>query len=169
MRVAKRSSRTSTGLLNGLEPLATRHSGMAWAPHQLGLFGTAAVAILVVDLTSKAVAQSLLHATMVHINPALSLGHAPFAPELSLPAAVVGIGLYCTLAWWGIATKHVPYWPLAALLGGALGNLVDHAEGGGIVDFIRIGSLVFNLADLAVLVGLGGAGVLGVARLFRRT
>ena len=167
MHVASRSRRTPTGSLGGLEP-PTRHGGVvAGAQDQLGLFGAAAVAISAVDLTSKAVAQLVLHATMVHINPALSLGHAPLAPELSLPAAVTGVVLYCVLAWWGISTKHLPSWPLAALLGGALGNLVDHAEDGGIVDFLRIGSLVFNLADVAVLVGLAGVGAFGLARLCR--
>ena len=166
MGVANASSRMSRASLNGPAAPRAEYRGMvAWAPDQLGLFGTAAVAISVVDLTSKAVAQRLLHGTMVHINPALSLGHAPIAPELPVPAAVIGVGLYCALAWWSMSTRRLPCWPLAALLGGALGNLVDHAEGGGIVDFIRIGSLVFNLADVAILVGLGGASALGVGKL----
>jgi hypothetical protein len=71
---------------------------VAGAHDQLGLFGATAVAISVVDLTSKAVAQLVLQATMVHINPALSLGHAPLAPELSVPAAVTGVVVYCVLA-----------------------------------------------------------------------
>ena len=166
MGVANASNRTSRASLNVLALPRARHRGMvAWAPDQLGLFGTATVAISVVDLTSKTVAQRLWHGTMVHINPALSLGHAPIAPELPVPAAVIGLSLYCTLASWSISTRRLSYWPLAALLGGALGNLVDHAEGGGIVDFIRIGSLVFNLADVAILVGLGGASALGVGKL----
>ncbi len=136
-------------------------------PGNPGLFCATAVVISVVDLTSKAVAQSLLHGTMVHTNPALSLGHAPLAPEVHMPAAGMGIVVYCILACWCIATLGLPFWPPAALLGGALGNFIDHLQGGGIVDFIRVGTLIFNLADVAVLVGLGGVCALGMIRLFR--
>ena len=148
----------------------SRLNGVAAGPHgQLGLLGAAAVAISAVDITSKAVAQSLLAETMVHTNPALSLGHAPYAPEVPLPAAGTGIAVYCLLAWWCMATERVPCWPLGAFLGGALGNFIDDLQGGGITDFIRVGSVVFNLADVAVLVGLGGACALGVAKLSGRS
>lgn len=148
-------------------PRTRRNGGAAGSHGQPSLFGATAVAISVVDLTSKALAQSLLHETLVHTNPALSLGHAPFAPEVHMPAAGTGIAVYCVLAWWCVATQRLPFWPLAALLGGALGNFIDQLEGDGIIDFIRVGTVIFNLADVAVLVGLGGAGALGVARLFR--
>ncbi|WP_457253262.1 signal peptidase II [Pedococcus sp. P5_B7] len=148
--------------------LGTRRTGGPTASHgQSGLFGATAVAISTVDLTSKAVAQSLLHKTMVHTNPALSLGHAPFAPEVHMLAAGMGIAVYCLFAWWCTAKRRLPFWPLAALLGGALGNFIDHLEGDGIIDFIRVGTVIFNLADVAVLVGVGGAGALGVTKLFR--
>ena len=38
-------------------------------------------------------------------------------------------------------------------LGGAIGNLVDRAVFGGATDFIRVGVVVVNLADLALLAG----------------
>lgn len=139
-------------------------SSPAWRHGQLGLFGAAAVAICGVDLTSKALATTVLNASRLHLNPALSLGHAPYAPEVQRQAAGAGIAVFCLFAWWCIAVKHASHWPLAALLGGALGNFVDHLEGGGIVDFMRVGNWVFNLADVAVLAGLGGATVLGVGR-----
>jgi signal peptidase II len=39
-------------------------------------------------------------------------------------------------------------------IGGALGNLADRALTGAVTDFIAVGHLVFNLADLAVAAGL---------------
>ncbi len=161
---------SKTAGAQGRARLWSRRNGLAAAPHgQLSLFGAAAVAISAVDITSKAVAQSVLAETKVHTNPALSLGHAPYAPEVHLPAAGTSIAVYCLLAWWRMATERVPCWPLGALLGGALGNFIDDLEDGGITDFIRVGSVVSNLADVAVLVGLGGACAFGLAKLSSRS
>jgi signal peptidase II len=46
---------------------------------------------------------------------------------------------------------------LGLLLGGALGNLVDRVRGGGVIDFIDPALWpVFNLADVAIVVGVFG-------------
>ena len=51
---------------------------------------------------------------------------------------------------------------LGLLVGGAGGNLVDRVRRGAVVDFVRAGWWpVFNLADAAMLVGIGAA-VVGV-------
>ena len=42
----------------------------------------------------------------------------------------------------------------ALLLGGAVGNLVDRVVWGTVRDFLPLGPVVANLADLAVLTGL---------------
>jgi signal peptidase II len=51
--------------------------------------------------------------------------------------------------------------PTAALglaLGGAAGNLLDRVRRGGVVDFIDLGRWpMFNLADVAIVVGVGVA------------
>lgn len=46
---------------------------------------------------------------------------------------------------------------LALQLGGALGNLIDRVSGGYVVDFIdfKIWPPVFNLADSAIVIGIG--------------
>jgi len=46
---------------------------------------------------------------------------------------------------------------LALQLGGALGNLIDRIRGGYVVDFIdfKIWPPVFNLADSAIVIGIG--------------
>ena len=43
----------------------------------------------------------------------------------------------------------------ALLLGGAVGNLVDRLALGSVRDFLTIGPVVVNLADLAIVAGLG--------------
>ena len=40
------------------------------------------------------------------------------------------------------------------LLGGALGNLVDRAATGAVHDFLVVGPVVINVADVAVLAGV---------------
>ena len=51
------------------------------------------------------------------------------------------------------------------VLGGALGNIVDRTVVGFVRDFLAVGPVVVNLADVAVLLGLVGVYV----RLARRT
>ncbi len=55
---------------------------------------------------------------------------------------------------------------LALIVSGALGNLVDRVVRGYVVDFIHVkGWPVFNVADIAVVVGVG---LIGLAQLRRR-
>src|SRR5262245_44841494 len=43
---------------------------------------------------------------------------------------------------------------LALIVGGALGNLVDRVATGAVHDFIPAGPIVFNVADVALLIGV---------------
>jgi signal peptidase II len=71
--------------------------------------------------------------------------------------AVCGIGFY---AYRLRADQRLERVALGLLAGGALGNLIDRIRHGGVTDFIRwrIGEHrwpIFNLADAALLVGVG--------------
>ncbi|MDP6460933.1 MAG: signal peptidase II [Gemmatimonadota bacterium] len=51
-------------------------------------------------------------------------------------------------------------WPMALILGGALGNLVDRVRLGEVVDFIHLSAggyswPVFNVADMGISIGVG--------------
>jgi lipoprotein signal peptidase len=48
----------------------------------------------------------------------------------------------------------VPAWALAAALAGAASNLVDRAVLGAVRDWLIVGPIVINVADVAVIVGL---------------
>ena len=83
---------------------------------------------------------------------ALQAGGAGIWPLLL--ASVVG-GLF---AFWLIKAKRwIQAAALSAILGGALGNMIDRARFGAVADFIDMTALgvpwVFNLADLGVCIG----------------
>jgi signal peptidase II len=47
-------------------------------------------------------------------------------------------------------------WGSTFILGGALGNLIDRARLGYVLDFFALGNFpVFNVADAALVLGLG--------------
>jgi signal peptidase II len=69
---------------------------------------------------------------------------------------VIGCIAYYTFA----RAKSYEYVPLALILGGAIGNLIDRIRFGAVVDFLdfHIGALrwpAFNVADICIVVGVG--------------
>ena len=89
------------------------------------------------------------------------LRHAgvPHAPAAAL-VALASLALLGVVVAWIVAarrgatpTEHAAY---ACVLAGALGNVVDRAVRGYVVDFIHVSHWpVFNVADVAVVVGIG--------------
>ena len=66
---------------------------------------------------------------------------------LLLPLIVAG--------WRTAPTKTMRHGGFACMIGGAMGNMVDRARHGYVVDFIDIRALpTFNLADIALLTGM---------------
>lgn len=68
--------------------------------------------------------------------------------------------IVCAVALWYIFSnrcKHLwPYWSIAVIVSGGLGNLIDRAFYGYVVDFIEpvfIDFAIFNIADCAVTLG----------------
>jgi len=96
------------------------------------------------------------HARIVHItNPGAALGVFQAQGWLLSLAAVIAAGIilyyYPKLAQpeWGLKLA------LALIFGGALGNLIDRIFAGQVTDFIFIGgTIILNLADLAVICGV---------------
>ena len=132
-------------------PLSVRASARR-SPVQRAAFGT--VAIAVVDFGSKGVAGAVLPHQTVLTNADLSLGIAGGEPWLLVGLMAAGVVAASTTSTWALRTGRVPWWPVALLLGGAIGNLVDRAAYGSVRDFVPLGPIVINAADVAVLMGL---------------
>lgn len=134
------------------------------------------VAVVVADQITKAIVTTnlALHETVTVIPGLLSLTHVrntgaafgllntaefAFKPLLMVGlalAALVGVGLYASQLPLGHRWARAG---LAMVLGGALGNLVDRARQGFVVDFVDAywrswHFWAFNVADSAITVGV---------------
>jgi signal peptidase II len=141
--------------------------------HWLVLLVTAGL-VIVVDQTTKAIVRSRLpYGDTTRLGGILRLHHTRndgLLGGLVHGAAVpVGIGTVIGIA---IALAIYARHPQAAmrtrlaaglLLGGAVGNLADRLRLGYVTDFIARGDRnAFNLADLAIYVGIGGLVLISV-------
>src|SRR3989344_4031117 len=72
-------------------------------------------------------------------------------PSLSVYLVALGVAFLALLV-----LKNKFSSASAFLLGGATSNLIDRLQFGYVVDYIDVGSLpVFNIADLAIIIGVG--------------
>lgn len=122
-----------------------------------------AAVVGVVDLASKLAAErELVGGVELAAGARLVLGHntgvafGGFAG--APPAALVALSLLCLAGLlFALARGLLAGGPVAAglILGGAVSNLVDRVQGGGVTDFIDIGAWPsFNLADAALTLGM---------------
>jgi signal peptidase II len=123
------------------------------------------VAILIVDQGTKQLADSsLARGESVNVffgldltntrNNGVAFGALGNAGEVV--AILIGLALVLLLGYFALNAARPWLWlPVGLLLGGALGNLVDRARGGGVIDFIDPAFWpVFNMADVAIVVGV---------------
>ncbi len=143
------------------------------------LAATAAI-VLALDLATKSIAASrlrpghsipvigdVLRLTLVH-NSGAAFGLFPGSRGPFVAFSIAAIGLIVLLYFRLPGRSRLELAAMGALLGGALGNLVDRLRAGVVVDFIDagLGTLrwpVFNVADIAVTGGVALL-LLGVAR-----
>jgi lipoprotein signal peptidase len=111
-----------------------------------------------VDLTSKATAPLLADLAPRWVQPMtnsdLALGAATAAAPLLVLLMAAGLLLALVVVAGLVRRGRVSVTGGSLLLGGALGNLVDRAVTGAVHDFLVVGPVVINLADVAVLVGV---------------
>lgn len=75
---------------------------------------------------------------------------------LTLVSAAISVALAVILAKKWIVNHPAGRWPLAVILAGAVGNLIDRALFGFVTDMFRttfISFAVFNVADICVVLG----------------
>lgn len=87
-------------------------------------------------------------------NHEFSLGVAAAPLATTVLLAGFGIALAAAFTLGAARRGELPTWILACLLGGSLANLVDRIAFGSVHDFLATPWIVFNLADVAVAVGL---------------
>jgi len=99
-------------------------------------------------------------------NPGAFLGLGDQLPAGARVVLLVGVNILIlgALGWWAFRRQHGLLIRAAATLviAGGLGNLIDRTlrEGGRVVDFLVVGigplrTGVFNVADVAVMLGVG--------------
>ena len=153
-------------------------------PRRVGLFAAVAVAVLILDIVSKAIVVAKLQ----NHPPVRLLGGAIYLVETRNSGAAFSVGTGATIVLTVIALAVVVVilrtarrmrsigWAVALglILGGALGNIVDRlfrapAVGRGhVVDWISLFSndgsrfAIFNLADSAITCGAVLAAILAL-------
>jgi lipoprotein signal peptidase len=137
--------------------LAADVASKAWAEHHLeGYPGTLEIwknHLTLVLARNRGGAWGLLQTTSENVR-------RPFFLLVSVAAIVFIMTLYRRLQWRQVALK----WGLPLVLGGALGNVLDRIRYGHVIDFIDAHVVVkgiehhwptFNIADIAICVGVG--------------
>ena len=103
-------------------------------------------------------------------NPGTAFGIIPGSSwPLFLVSILVFLALLLVLWRWGGPGSTAFQLGMGLIIGGAIGNIIDRIALGAVVDFIDFGFWpVFNLADLAIVVGVGMAMVVVVRESWRR-
>ena len=147
-----------------------------------------AAAIVVFDQATKAIVKARLplHESVTVIPGFFDLTHVrntgaafgmlndlefAYKPALMVIVALVALGAVASYALTLPATQRIARYGLALILGGAIGNLIDRASMGYVVDFVDVywrgvHFWAFNVADSAITVGVALMllDVLGVGR-----
>lgn len=118
--------------------------------------------VLLVDQVGKAVAART--ATPAR-NPDLAFGVTGGPAPLLIVASIVVLGVFVAVAGrWAVRWNASPFLP-AIIVGGALGNVLDRARFGAVRDFIPTPFATVNVADIAVMTGVGALAVVLVMRM----
>ena len=115
-----------------------------------------ALLIAVIDLATKTAAELGLLSGDLFLptkNPALALGVANPSNAIAL-ACGIAVVVLVALAWARTSGNLAGDVGLGLLVGGCLGNLVDRAANGAVRDFLVGPFIVFNVADVAIVLGL---------------
>jgi len=89
-------------------------------------------------------------------NSGGAFGLFPKKGFLFLLITIIAVGLVVYLLFFSGFRRTTTNVGLALLLGGSLGNLLDRAMTGAVVDFLQVGNTpIFNVADVAIVSGSG--------------
>lgn len=132
----------------GLGPMTTDNSAY-YNTFKLACFGGLTLAVALSDQLTKM-------AAVEQIESPLSLLDVHIVP----PALIFGPLALLAAVWAALVIRKMDdHWlllavPLGLIVGGALSNTGEAAVQGAVTDFVRIGSVATNVADLAMMVGV---------------
>ena len=121
-----------------------------------------ALGVLIVDAVSKTAAIVMasrdigLGVILPVQNPEFSLGVATAAFPIMLMMSTLGILVFGGYTASAAARGVLPAWIPGLLIGGGIGNLGDRMLFGAVHDWLDLGKVVVNFADVAVVMGLLG-------------
>jgi lipoprotein signal peptidase len=121
-------------------------------------FGIAALTVIT-DLTSKAAVTLITgghqRGPLLPLdNPRFTLGVVGFSHLIMIGLMIGGLIAVLVVGLRLIDTGRVNLWPVGLMVGGAAANTIDRTVNGAVHDFLVVGPIIVNLADLAVLAGL---------------
>jgi signal peptidase II len=115
-----------------------------------------ALVVVVADQLTKAVAGALRSGAILPVhNPDYSLGLVSGALPVLVLGSVLGLVAFGSHVLRRASRGLLAPWVCGLLIGGALSNLADRVVLGAVRDFLATPWIVFNLADVAVVVGIG--------------
>ena len=134
----------------------SRHSSLTRFVVRRGLL--VAVMVVLVDQLTKAGASALGNTALTHpsTNAEFSLGLAGGSLPVMVLITIAGSAAFGAYVVWRAVQGRLPAWVPGLLLGGAVSNLADRLLFGAVRDFVATPWVIWNLADLAVLVGIAG-------------
>ncbi len=121
-----------------------------------------ALGVVIVDASSKAGAMAVgagsygLGFILPIQNSDFSLGVATATSPIAMVLSALGILVFGGHATRAALRGELPAWIPGLLIGGAMANLGDRLAFGAVHDWLDLGKVVVNLADLAVLISLFG-------------
>lgn len=131
------------------------------------LIWLAALVVLLDQLTKKIVVNSMVEGQSIPIisdvfhftyilNPGAAFGLFAYNRSFFIGVALIVVAIVCWFRKEILSEPVLVRIGTALFVGGAIGNLVDRAENGLVVDFFdfRIWP-IFNVADIAICVGVG--------------
>jgi signal peptidase II len=115
-------------------------------------------AVLVLDQATKLFFSADGAAAPVAVTPVRNdrallgvVGGGRLVLSIAMAGLLLGFGLHLLRL---VRDGRLAGWVAGLLVGGAAGNLVDRVLLGSVRDFLVVGNVVGNVADIAVLVGL---------------